>query len=173
MEGTRTQRQERIMERGKCRLCCRPHSLRHCHAFLAMTPAERYESARVHRYCINCLATSHTTGTCTSTGSCRHCGRAHHTLLHRPNIATATRNRRPTPPPTRHRRDDRRGRTRQRAIERPAARLQSRSANQRNLRKLVNQAKSTLDQLKELLHSSTSQARRHVEDMEEENLIEF
>ncbi|XP_036320335.1 uncharacterized protein LOC118734747 [Rhagoletis pomonella] len=67
----------------KCRQCCRRHSLRYCRAFRAMTPDERCESATLHRYCINCLATSHVTGACDSPGSCRHCGLAHHTLLYR------------------------------------------------------------------------------------------
>ncbi|XP_023159171.1 uncharacterized protein LOC105664530 isoform X2 [Ceratitis capitata] len=46
----------------KCRLCCRTHSLPRCHAFLAMTPDERYVSAKVHKYCIKCLANSYATG---------------------------------------------------------------------------------------------------------------
>ncbi|XP_017466322.1 PREDICTED: uncharacterized protein LOC108359135 [Rhagoletis zephyria] len=67
-------------EFGKCRLCCRPLSLRYCRAFLAMTPDERYESARVHRYCINCLATSHVTGACDSPSSCHLFNQAWETL---------------------------------------------------------------------------------------------
>ncbi|XP_036322225.1 uncharacterized protein LOC118736242 [Rhagoletis pomonella] len=68
-------------EPQKCRLCGQRHVLRQCRAFLAMKPEERYECARTHRYCINCLAVSHTTGACDSASSCRQCSLGHHTLL--------------------------------------------------------------------------------------------
>lgn len=35
-----------------------------------------------HRYCVNCLARSHTLRNCQSLDTCRKCDRFHHTLLH-------------------------------------------------------------------------------------------
>ncbi|XP_036338629.1 uncharacterized protein LOC118748359 [Rhagoletis pomonella] len=95
----------REMEVNQCRLCCRYHPLRFCHAFRAMTPDERYESARIQKYCVNCLATSHTTGACSSADSCHRCGMAYHTMLHRPTASPPERHRQATytsPPRTIH-----------------------------------------------------------------------
>ncbi|XP_036342157.1 uncharacterized protein LOC118751438, partial [Rhagoletis pomonella] len=123
-------------EPQKCHLCGQRHVLRQCRAFLAMKPEERYECARTHRYCINCLAVSHTTGACDSASSCRRCSLGHHTLLHRARHSEA-----------------RRSQSRTRA-------LKSRSAQQRQqkLRRLVAEAKAALDKLDAGLRSTTHQA---------------
>ncbi|XP_017484622.1 PREDICTED: uncharacterized protein LOC108373271 [Rhagoletis zephyria] len=120
-----------------------------------MTSDERYESARIHQYCINCLATSHSTGACNSADSCHRCGKAHHTLLHRST----------TSPPERNRRDDssklvrrRRPSLASRVVKKPAKQTQG----GRNL---------AHRRIRELFHLAPVQAGRHVEDMG--NLIDF
>ncbi|XP_036346515.1 uncharacterized protein LOC118755808 [Rhagoletis pomonella] len=174
-------------EFSKCRLCCRTHSLRYCRAFLAMTPDERYESARVHRYCINCLATSHVTGACDSSGSCHRCGLAHHTLLHR-SASTPTERTQKTERKSNDKRKPNRQRTQTsreqgnatqsarrptgRAVKKAAQQPRPVPAFQRRIRGLFNQAWETLEQLQDLVQVSSPQARRHVEDMGP-NLIEF
>ncbi|XP_036328705.1 uncharacterized protein LOC118741024 [Rhagoletis pomonella] len=146
------------MEPNKCRLCCRPNSLCYCKAFRAMTPEDRHESARAHKYCVNCLATSHATGACDSPASCHRCGRAHHTLLHRSTSSS---------PGKRHKRSTQNGRiANRRTIRKPPRSLQSHSAaRRRHIRELLNKAQAIIEQLKELL--PTSAQGRHVEDMDE------
>ncbi|XP_036325695.1 uncharacterized protein LOC118738812 [Rhagoletis pomonella] len=148
---------EASMELSKCRLCCRPHSLRYCKAFLAMTPAERHESARVHKYCVNCLATSHVTGACDSPASCHQCGRAHHTLLHRTLAKSSTIRRR-----ERTRYASRRTIRRTRGLQSPTA------ARSRKMRELLKKAQDIINQLKELVSASTRPAGRDVEDMDDD-----
>ncbi|XP_017465168.1 PREDICTED: uncharacterized protein LOC108358386 [Rhagoletis zephyria] len=129
----------------KCRLCGRLHPLRLCTAFRAMDAHDRYECARLHKYCVNCLATSHSTGACDSEDSCHRCGLGHHTLLHR----------------------EKRGTTRQKKGS-VRAELHSRSAQQRarRLRRLIAEARNIMDKLeRELLHLAPRQAGRHVGDM--------
>ncbi|XP_036340378.1 uncharacterized protein LOC118749688 [Rhagoletis pomonella] len=160
----------RVMEVNQCRLCCRYHPLRFCHAFRAMTPDERYESARIHKYCINCLATSHTTGACSSADSCHRCGMAHHTMLHRPTAS----------PPERQRHAKSRTQVPRglptlasRVVKTPASRAPGgRNKVQRRIRDLLDRARVTLEKLQELLHVAPVQVGRHVEDMSA-NLIEF
>ncbi|XP_017467024.1 PREDICTED: uncharacterized protein LOC108359610 [Rhagoletis zephyria] len=145
------------IELNKRRLCCRVHSSRYCHAFKAMTPAERYESARVHKYCVNCLATSHVTGACHSPASCHRCGKAHHTLLHRASFSS----------PGRSRREVNRKKTvaSRRAIRKPKGRVQSRTSTQQRIRELFKRAMLTLQSLQQLLRIPAYQAGRHVGDV--------
>ncbi|XP_036342257.1 uncharacterized protein LOC118751533 [Rhagoletis pomonella] len=158
------------MELSQCRLCCRHHPLRFCRAFQAMTPDERYESARIHKYCVNCLATSHSTGSCSSAVSCHRCGKAHHTMLHRPPSSPSESTRRTDSPA-----QVRRGRSKLASrVIKPAAK-QAHSGNtavQRRIRDLFNRAVLTLEKLQELLNLAPAQAGRHVADMSP-NLIEF
>ncbi|GBP95433.1 hypothetical protein EVAR_68848_1 [Eumeta japonica] len=69
----------------QCLVCLKFHPLRYCRQFLAMNIEERKRRVRLHKYCTNCLARSHTTENCTSDEVCQRCGWAHHTLLHSPN----------------------------------------------------------------------------------------
>lgn len=66
----------------QCELCQHFHSIRFCRKFLKMDAQERKDVARNHKYCINCLAKSHTVHACRSNDTCRQCGKYHHTLLH-------------------------------------------------------------------------------------------
>lgn len=141
--------------------------LRFCHAFKAMTPDERYESARVHRYCVNCLATSHKTGACDSADSCHRCGKAHHTLLHRSTSPPPERRRHEPPPVVSRRRPTHGSRVAKKSVP-----DHGRNNVQRRIRELFSKAVLTLEKLQELLHLSPVQAGRHVEDMSH-NLIEF
>ncbi|CAD7001309.1 unnamed protein product [Ceratitis capitata] len=151
-----------------------------------MTPDERYESAKAHRYCINCLATSHTTGACDSPDSCRQCGLAHHTLLHRPSHELAERaphhSRRqvrfqlPKEPRKNHQKrttepEPKRKVMRSTSNERTRRNIKSPALQQR-IRGLVDKARKTLQQLEDLVQVTSPQARRHVEDMSVD-LIEF
>ncbi|XP_036346468.1 uncharacterized protein LOC118755751 [Rhagoletis pomonella] len=75
----------------RCRLCTRHHALRLCPVFASMQPQQRFLLARAHKYCTNCLALSHTTAECTSSGLCKVCSLQHHTLLHRRSTSTVRR----------------------------------------------------------------------------------
>ncbi|XP_065370928.1 uncharacterized protein LOC135963082 [Calliphora vicina] len=65
-----------------CRICKRPHPLRTCRKFLAMSISDRLRAVRVNKYCVNCLAHDHSQGRCFSKHGCKHCRKFHHTLLH-------------------------------------------------------------------------------------------
>ncbi|XP_075156718.1 uncharacterized protein LOC142229999 [Haematobia irritans] len=58
-----------------------------------MTSKERRAVVEKFKYCVNCLAQSHTLGSCTSRKTCFKCQRHHHTLLH-PNAARTQRKQR-------------------------------------------------------------------------------
>ncbi|XP_036320516.1 uncharacterized protein LOC118735031 [Rhagoletis pomonella] len=75
----------------QCQLCCRFHPLQACAWFRRMTVDERKEAVRVHKYCGNCLARSHSTRACPSRNTCRVCKLSHHTLLHRTTDKTPAR----------------------------------------------------------------------------------
>ncbi|XP_020715914.1 uncharacterized protein LOC110118490 [Ceratitis capitata] len=166
---------------GKCRLCCSTHSLRFCRAFIAMTPEERYESAKAHRYCLNCLATSHTTGACDNPDSCRCCGLVHHTMLHRSGhdvskdqpktrkVTFRSGNTRRTKKPSKATQQPRSAKSSRLTVRRTISR--NPPAVQQRIRGLVKRARETLNQLEDLVEVSSPQARRHVEDMDEDGLI--
>ncbi|GBP08763.1 hypothetical protein EVAR_100642_1 [Eumeta japonica] len=65
-----------------CRICKKPHGLKKCKRFLKMSMKERIEAVRKHNYCSNCLAHTHSHGTCFTKHGCKHCKKFHHTLLH-------------------------------------------------------------------------------------------
>ncbi|XP_020714211.1 uncharacterized protein LOC110118017 [Ceratitis capitata] len=170
---------------GKRRLCCRTHSMRFCRAFIAMTPEERYESAKAHRYCLHGLATFHTTGACDSPDSCRRCGLGHHTMLHRsghdgregqPRTLKVTfrpGNTRRTKQPSKATQQPRSAKSPRLIARQSARRTVSRNppAVQQRIRGLVKRARETLKQLEDLVEVSSPQARRHVEHMDEDDLI--
>ncbi|XP_075156467.1 uncharacterized protein LOC142234410 [Haematobia irritans] len=66
----------------ECAICKERHSLRDCPIFIMMTVADRRVTVRNHKYCMNCLAKSHTVENCHSSQTCRKCGYQHHTMLH-------------------------------------------------------------------------------------------
>ncbi|XP_046812416.1 uncharacterized protein LOC124421368 [Lucilia cuprina] len=82
------------------------HAIRFCPKFMNMTVIRRIEMVTRHKYCVNCLAKSHSVRDCTSMASCRRCHRFHHTLLHPSNIrvtigSQTTQRRHPRPKPQR------------------------------------------------------------------------
>lgn len=73
-------------------LCKRFHSISVCPKFFKMQPVERCRTVRQFKYCVNCLAKSHTAAQCKSKNKCRKCRNCHHTMLHpnKPMIYTGT-----------------------------------------------------------------------------------
>ena len=65
-----------------CDACEGQHLLKHCPAFLAMTPQQRLELMTEKKRCYKCLRIGHGANTCLSSAKCQHCDRRHHTLLH-------------------------------------------------------------------------------------------
>ncbi|XP_053699086.1 uncharacterized protein LOC128746060 [Sabethes cyaneus] len=65
----------------KCILCKQSHSLSQCEEFKNLSPQKRFDIAKRHGLCINCLRSSHLLKNCAA-GSCRTCNKRHHTLLH-------------------------------------------------------------------------------------------
>ncbi|BES97016.1 Retrotransposon protein [Nesidiocoris tenuis] len=87
-----------------CYLCQQNHTISLCPRFREATPQARLDLLRQFRGCRNCLSVHHPTLECTSTYSCRHCGKRHHTDLHIGPPATGettstTRTQRPSSPP--------------------------------------------------------------------------
>lgn len=65
-----------------CPLCKNSHSIRKCSRFNEKTPNERFQLAKTHRLCINCLGAGHASAACQSKYKCQVCNRSHHSLLH-------------------------------------------------------------------------------------------
>lgn len=65
-----------------CQICSKPHPLRKCSLFTDKSSKERFQIAKLHRLCINCLGSGHPSANCTSKYKCQTCNRSHHTLLH-------------------------------------------------------------------------------------------
>lgn len=65
-----------------CRLCRKVHALKSCWRFRNMNTTERREVVKKYGYCINCLAHSHSQGSCFTRTGCGYCHRQHHSLLH-------------------------------------------------------------------------------------------
>lgn len=82
--------------RFMCRLCRRKHPLRICYRFLNMNTSDRQNVVAKYGYCKNCLAHSHSQGTCFTKTGCNYCKKNHHSLLHahprlnQPSIKTST-----------------------------------------------------------------------------------
>lgn len=67
-----------------CKYCEERHVIRECPSFLTLGVNERIKFIEKNGCCYNCLAISHTVRDCKSSFSCRHCGKRHNTILHRP-----------------------------------------------------------------------------------------
>lgn len=67
-----------------CPLCKQTHSIRQCSLFADQGPNERFQTAKTHQLCINCLGSGHSVGKCPSTKTCSSCKKQHHSLLHFP-----------------------------------------------------------------------------------------
>uniref|UniRef100_A0A8D9DS55 Integrase catalytic domain-containing protein n=2 Tax=Cacopsylla melanoneura TaxID=428564 RepID=A0A8D9DS55_9HEMI len=65
----------------QCPYCNQAHPLHHCPKFSAKSVPERQDIVRNLQKCFNCL-NNHHVRTCQSHSRCRHCNKAHHTLLH-------------------------------------------------------------------------------------------
>lgn len=81
-----------------CRLCRKTHPLKLCRRFLNMNTTERKETVVRYGYCSNCLAHSHSQGSCFTKTGCRYCHERNHTMLHihprlrqesKPNISSS------------------------------------------------------------------------------------
>ena len=59
------------------------HSLMECHKFLALEESKRWEVAREHQLCFNCLKSDHHSRNCKEKAKCTQCHLFHHMLLHR------------------------------------------------------------------------------------------
>ncbi|XP_065356169.1 uncharacterized protein LOC135950561 [Calliphora vicina] len=71
----------------ECKLCNEIHSLRTCPKFRTFTVQQRVDYVFKNKFCNNCLGSSHFKANCKSKGTCFHCKKSHHTLLHmRPKI---------------------------------------------------------------------------------------
>jgi len=60
----------------------KPHMVRKCPSFISKSPNERFQLAKTHRLCINCLGSGHSTASCSSKYKCTTCDRSHYSLLH-------------------------------------------------------------------------------------------
>lgn len=65
-----------------CRLCRKPHPLKRCRRFLDMNTKDRKNVVHKYGYCVNCLAHSHSQGSCFTRTGCHYCNQKHHTMLH-------------------------------------------------------------------------------------------
>ena len=74
----------KLQSPAKCIRCNRYHDVYGCRSFKALTQEQRYEEARKHRLCFNCLEPGHNAQECRRRGRCivKDCGQKHHTLLH-------------------------------------------------------------------------------------------
>ena len=83
----------------RCRVCRGVHALKKCQRFLHLAAEKRLRAVLINRYCPNCLAHEHSTGSCRSGGTCRTCGQDHHTLLHLPSSQSEMQAPTPSPSP--------------------------------------------------------------------------
>ncbi|XP_070854948.1 uncharacterized protein [Drosophila suzukii] len=75
-------RRTRGTQSYRCRDCRGIHPLRKCQKFLKLSTEKRLGAVLINKYCANCLAHEHSTGSCRSGDRCRTCNRNHHTLLY-------------------------------------------------------------------------------------------
>ncbi len=66
-----------------CPCCDSSHAIYQCSQFKSLTVDKRFNFARRHRLCFNCLSKTHSIEDCYSKITCKECGRKHHSLLHR------------------------------------------------------------------------------------------
>lgn len=84
----------------RCPMCRRDHYLSRCPAFLGKSPGERRSIVRRHSRCFNCLSHSHSSDSCYSKHSCKHCQQRHHSLLHNHSASFSLRDERSQEPNT-------------------------------------------------------------------------
>ncbi len=70
----------------QCKLCHESHGLQRCPIFLGYDIDKRNKCIRKLKWCVNCLHPSHTCNNCSSSFTCRHCHKKHHSLLHRDEV---------------------------------------------------------------------------------------
>jgi len=75
-------RRTRGTQSYRCRVCRGIHPLRKCQRFLKLSAEKQLRAILINKYCANCFAHEHSTGSCRSGDRCRTCNRNHHTLLH-------------------------------------------------------------------------------------------
>ncbi|XP_062542316.1 uncharacterized protein LOC134210285 [Armigeres subalbatus] len=73
----------------KCASCKQAHFLFQCEQFRMLSPQQRFEVTKKHGLCINCLKGTHQAKNCSS-GSCKNCGKKHHSMLHLPPLSSAS-----------------------------------------------------------------------------------
>lgn len=64
-----------------CFHCGQAHSIYQCESFRKLSPEDRYKCVRTASHCINCLR-KHSSKECSSKGTCKHCRKRHHSMLH-------------------------------------------------------------------------------------------
>lgn len=71
----------------KCSFCdsATDHVIYTCPNFQKKSPEERFTWVKSNKLCINCLGDSHKVNSCKSKYKCKHCKKAHNTLLHLEN----------------------------------------------------------------------------------------
>lgn len=84
--STSTRRKDRVhanfAQQQDCIMQCpTPHRLFKCPKFLELSPPQRKDNVKKNNSCFNCLQ-PRINNACSCPGSCRTCGRRHHTLLH-------------------------------------------------------------------------------------------
>lgn len=126
-----------------------------------MKPAERSRVVRQHKYCLNCLAKSHTVTACHSTNNCRKCRNYHHTLLHpehpivKPPIqARVSQSQRQNPQQQRQQQGTNRRQGQQRNNNQPGRQHNSNFQSQQVLQTTINKAR------KRKVHKPNTTARR-------------
>ncbi|XP_075163060.1 uncharacterized protein LOC142238082 [Haematobia irritans] len=65
-----------------CRVCRKIHALKYCYRFRNMNITQRKEVVKKYGYCPNCLAHTHSQGSCFTKTGCGYCQKSHHSLLH-------------------------------------------------------------------------------------------
>ncbi|GAB1869281.1 Peptidase aspartic putative domain-containing protein [Camponotus japonicus] len=68
---------------NSCQLCKENHKLFKCEKFKQISPTERFDLVKTHKWCINCLKPNHKVTDCKSDKNCYKCQKRHHTWLHR------------------------------------------------------------------------------------------
>ncbi|XP_038106901.1 uncharacterized protein LOC119766431 [Culex quinquefasciatus] len=81
----------------KCPVCKAAHELWKCEVFKNKSVSDKYEILKKCGACFNCLMKGHRTRACSS-GSCRHCGKKHHSSLHEDSPSQVANSAAPTTP---------------------------------------------------------------------------
>ncbi|CAL8138428.1 unnamed protein product [Orchesella dallaii] len=70
-------------QQSTCKVCNgREHPLYQCHSFINMKIDDRISTIKKIGNCLNCLRHGHILRQCSSSSTCRKCGKQHHTMLH-------------------------------------------------------------------------------------------